>query len=70
MPQGKTIIRVVSAPHRPVRRPPQLLLAYSGPPIVETPAERIARVLAVVRSRCAGYLNDSDLALVLKAKAR
>jgi hypothetical protein len=47
-----------------------LMLAYSGPPIVETTAERIARVLAVVRSRCAGYLTEDDLSLVIKAKAK
>jgi hypothetical protein len=47
-----------------------LMLAYSGPPIVETPAERIARVLAIIRTRCAGYLTDDDLSLVIKAKAK
>ncbi|HZZ22862.1 MAG TPA: hypothetical protein VFE60_09935 [Roseiarcus sp.] len=44
-----------------------LRLAYSGPPIVETPAERVERVLNTFKTRCAGYLTADDLALVLKA---
>jgi hypothetical protein len=70
MPQGKVKFTITTAPHRPVRKPPQLMLAYSGPPIVETTAERIARVLAIIRTRCAGYLTDDDLSLVIKAKAK
>jgi hypothetical protein len=70
MPQGKVKFVISTAPKRPVRKPPQLMLAYSGPPIVETTAERIARVHQTVRARCAGYLTDDDLALVIKAKAK
>ena len=34
-----------------------------------TPAERIARVLQIIRERCADVLDD-DLSLVIKAKAK
>lgn len=70
MPQGRVKFIVTTAPKRPVRKPPQLMLAYSGPPIVETPAERVARVHQTIRQRCAGYLTDDDLSLVIKAKAK
>jgi hypothetical protein len=66
MPQGRVRFIVETAPRRPVRKPPQLMLAYSGPPIVETPAERLQRIERIVRERCAGYLTEDDLALVIK----
>ena len=60
MPQGKTLVRVLTAPKRPVKRNyPRL--TYSGPPIVRTPVE----ILAIIRQRCAGILSDVELALVL-----
>jgi hypothetical protein len=66
MPQGRVKFIVSTAPKRPVRKPPQLMLAYSGPPIVKSPPD----VLAIIRARCAGYLTDDDLSLVIKAKAK
>jgi hypothetical protein len=37
---------------------------------VETPAERIERVLGIIRQRCAGYLSADDLAAVLKTRPK
>ena len=70
MPQGLVRFVVTGAPKRPIKPRPMLMLAYSGPPIVETPAERIARVHQTIRARCAGYLTDDDLSLVIRAKAK
>lgn len=52
-------------PHKEITPKPRLRLAYSGPPIVKTPAD----VLAIIRARCADILTDAEIALVIKVPA-
>lgn len=63
MPQ--TLKVVVIQPHKSetVRRSPSGLLRITG--AVETPDERVRRVVKTIRSRCFGVLSDDDLELVL-----
>jgi hypothetical protein len=65
MPQNSRIIieptHVVDAPQPAA---PSGLLRITG--AVETPGERMRRVVRVIRSRCFGVLSESDLALVLR----
>ena len=65
MPQGKVRILVSTAPHRPITPRRLLRLAYSGPPIVKSPAD----VLAIIRQRTADILTADELALVIKVPA-
>lgn len=68
MPQGFAKLVFSTAPKRPV--PSRRLLRLVGPqPLqitgsLETPAERVERVLKVIRERCAGYLSADDLEIV------
>jgi hypothetical protein len=43
-----------------------LRLAYSGPPIIEPPDQRLRRILTTIGERCDGYLTPDDLALILR----
>jgi len=65
LPQGHCYIAIRSAPKRPVTPRRLLRLAYSGPPLVKTPAD----VMAIIRARCADVLTEAELALVLKLPA-
>jgi hypothetical protein len=56
------VIAEQRAPHEPPT--PANLLRLTGH--VETPAERVERVLKVIRTRCSSVLTEDDLALVLK----
>ena len=61
MPQGRTKVIVTTA-RGPIKPRPLLRLTYSGPPIVKSSTD----VLAIIRARCAGYLTDDDLSLVMR----
>jgi hypothetical protein len=62
VPQGKIRFLISGAPHRPVRKPAQLRLIYSGQPLVRTPAD----VLAIILARCGDVLTADDLRLVAR----
>ena len=52
MPQGKTIVRVATAPHRPIKPRPQLMLAYSGPILeIDTVDARISTLEAEIAAK-------------------
>jgi hypothetical protein len=62
LPQTQRI--KIESPHRSEAAPtPSNLLRITG--AVETPDERMRRVLKTIRSRCFGVLSDDDLELVL-----
>jgi hypothetical protein len=53
---------VLGAPRRPVRKPPQLRLTYSGSvPLIRS----VAEIASIIRARCVGVLSEDELALVL-----
>jgi hypothetical protein len=56
---------ISTAPRRPIAPRRLLRLAYSGPPIVKSPAE----VLAIIRQRTADILTDAEIALVVRLPA-
>jgi len=64
-PQGKISFIIRGAPHRPITPRRLLRLAYSGPPIIKTPAD----ILAIIRQRTADVLTADELALVIKLPA-
>ena len=65
MPQGFAKLVFSTAPKRPVKPRPRLLLAYSGPKLVKSPAE----IIAIIRARCADVLTEAEIALVIKLPA-
>ena len=52
----------------PAAPTPSNLLRITG--AVETPDERVRRMLKTIRSRCFGVLSDDDLELVLGHRTR
>jgi hypothetical protein len=68
LPQTQRI--KIEKPHKSeaVRLAPSNLLRITG--AVETPDERVRRVLKTIRSRCFGVLSDDDLELVLGHRAK
>jgi hypothetical protein len=67
MPQ--TLKVVVIQPHKSETAAPiRNLLRITG--AVETPDERVRRVVKTIRSRCFGVLSDDDLELVLGHRTR
>ena len=56
---------ISGAPHRPITPSRLLRLAYSGPPIIKSPAD----VLAIIKQRTADILSDAELALVVRVPA-
>jgi hypothetical protein len=56
LPQGKTIVRVLTAPRRPVRKPPQLLLAAPPPtiPALEREIAEVEERLFALRAKLSG----------------
>jgi hypothetical protein len=65
MPQGSIKFIIRGAPHHPIAPKPRLRLAYSGAPIVRTPAD----VLAIIRRRTADILTDAEIAIVIRLPA-
>ena len=65
MPQGRTKVIVTTAPRGPIKPRPLLRLTYSGPPIVKSSTD----VLAIIRARCAGYLTEDEIAMVINFPA-